>query len=92
MNYHVIRIPESHLSPGLILDAPADPVDFLLVFGGDDAESRARLLTDNTGRPVLRVGGYVTGRGTVVQERLWAVREMAPRDGHLRLRLGDSLT
>jgi hypothetical protein len=92
VNYHVIRIPESHLSPGLILDAPAEPVDFLLVFGDDAAESRARLLTDDTGRPVLRVGGYVTALGAVVQERLWTVREMAPRDGHLRLRLGRSLS
>lgn len=90
MNDHAIRIPDSHLYPGLILDTPADPADFMLVFA-DDSESRVQLVHDDTGRPVLRVGGYVTTRGDVVQERVWTVREMAPRDGHLRLRLGRPL-
>ncbi|MFD1535608.1 hypothetical protein [Nonomuraea guangzhouensis] len=91
MNDHVIRIPDSHLRPGLILDTPADPADFLLIFA-DGSESRVQLVHDDTGRPVLRVGGYVTTRGDVVQERVWTVREMAPRDGHLRLRLGHSIS
>ena len=87
---YVIAVPHSHLSPGLILDAPAGADDFLVVFG-DDTESRAQLLHDDAGRPVLRVGGYMTARGTVVDERLWSVREAARHGDRLRLRLGHSL-
>ncbi|NJP88374.1 hypothetical protein HCN51_02680 [Nonomuraea sp. FMUSA5-5] len=87
---HVIQVPHSHLYPGLILDAPADAHDFLVLFG-DESESRAQLLRDDTGRPVLRMGGYMTARGTVVDERVWTVRESVQRGDRIRLRLGRSL-
>ncbi|MCK2219114.1 hypothetical protein MF672_035755 [Actinomadura sp. ATCC 31491] len=90
MSEYVIEIPYSHLYPGLILDAPADTDDFLVLFG-DDTESRAQLMRDEAGRPVLRVGGYMTARGTVIDERLWSVRETARHGDRLRLRLGRSL-
>jgi hypothetical protein len=90
VNDHVIRIPRPHLAPGLVLDGLVDPADFLLVFD-DDSESRAQLVLDDTGRSVLRVGGYMTTRGDVVEERVWTIREMVRRNGHLRLRLGRSL-
>ncbi|MGP3917816.1 hypothetical protein OHA25_41710 [Nonomuraea sp. NBC_00507] len=90
MSRHVVQIPYSHLHPGLILDAPAGAHDFLVHFG-DDSESRAQLLRDDTGRPVLRMGGYMTAQGTVVDERVWTVREAARHGDHIRLRLGRSL-
>ncbi|WP_188193277.1 hypothetical protein [Nonomuraea sp. SYSU D8015] len=90
MSEHVIEVPYSHLHPGLILDAPADTDDFLVLFG-DDSESRAKLLRDDTGRPVLRLGGYMTARGTVIDERVWTVREAARHGNRVHLRLGHSL-
>ncbi|MEV0163194.1 hypothetical protein ACGFJC_04630 [Nonomuraea fuscirosea] len=90
MTDHVIEVAYSHLYPGLILDAPADAADFLVLFG-DDSESRAQLLRDSTGRPVLRMGGYMTAKGTVIDERVWTVRETVQRGNRLRLRLGRSL-
>ncbi|GAA3589678.1 hypothetical protein GCM10022419_085190 [Nonomuraea rosea] len=90
MSEYVIEVPYSHLYPGLILDAPADTDDFLVLFG-DDSESRAQLLNDDTGRPVLRMGGYMTARGTVIDERVWTVRESVQHGNRLRLRLGRSL-
>ncbi|MEV4569671.1 hypothetical protein AB0K12_38415 [Nonomuraea sp. NPDC049419] len=83
-------MPYSHLHPGLVLDAPADTHDFLVLFG-DDSESRAQLLHDHTGRPVLRMGGYMTANGTVIDERVWTIRESARHGPRLHLRLGDSL-
>ncbi|MEQ4721572.1 hypothetical protein [Nonomuraea sp. B19D2] len=73
-----------------MLDAPAGTDDFLVQFG-DDSESRARLLRDDTGRPVLRLGGYMTAGGTVVDERVWTVRETVRHGDRIRLRLGRSL-
>ncbi|MGI5291355.1 hypothetical protein ACQEVF_49720 [Nonomuraea polychroma] len=90
MTRHVVQIPYSHLHPGLILEAPADAPDFLVLFG-DDSESRAQLLRDDTGRPVLRMGGYMTAHGTVIDERVWTVRETARHGDRVRLRLGRSL-
>ncbi|MEV1175245.1 hypothetical protein [Nonomuraea sp. NPDC049784] len=90
MSTYVIEIPYSHLYPGLILDAPADTDDFLVQFG-DDSESRAQLLRDETGRPVLRMGGYMTAKGTVIDERVWSVHETVRHGDRLRLRLGRSL-
>ncbi|MGW2149420.1 hypothetical protein ACWCOT_34310 [Nonomuraea bangladeshensis] len=87
---YVIAVPHSHLSPDLILDAPAGTDDFLVVFG-DDTEARAQLLHDDAGRPVLRVGGYMTSQGTVIAEQLWSVREAARHGDRLRLRIGRSL-
>jgi hypothetical protein len=87
---YVIEVPYSHLYAGLILDAPADTDDFLVLFG-DDSESRAQLLSDDTGHPVLRMGGYMTARGTVIDERVWTVRERVQHGGRVRLRLGRSL-
>ncbi|GAA3151878.1 hypothetical protein GCM10020001_089270 [Nonomuraea salmonea] len=60
-------------------------------FFGDDSESRAQLLHDHTGRPVLRMGGYMTANGTVIDERVWTIRESARHGPRLHLRLGDSL-
>ncbi|MFI7638006.1 hypothetical protein [Nonomuraea sp. NPDC049400] len=90
MSTYVIEIPYSHLYPGLVLDAPAGADDFLVQFG-DDSESRAQLLRDDTGRPVLRLGGYMTAGGTVVDERVWTVRETVRHGDRLRLRLGRPL-
>ncbi|MGW0811020.1 hypothetical protein [Nonomuraea sp. NPDC002799] len=90
MSTHVIEIAYSHLYPGLILDAPAGTDDFLVLFG-DDSESRAQLLRDTTGRPVLRMGGYMTAKGTVIDERVWTVRESVQHGDRIRLRLGRSL-
>ncbi|MFC4120793.1 hypothetical protein [Nonomuraea zeae] len=90
MSEYVIEVRYSHLFPGLILDAPADTDDFLVLFG-DDSESRAQLLSDDTGRPVLRMGGYMTAKGTVIDERVWTVRERVQRGDRIRLRLGRSL-
>ncbi|KAB8189866.1 hypothetical protein FH608_038395 [Nonomuraea phyllanthi] len=90
MSEHVIDVPSSHLYPGLVLDAPAGAADFLVLFG-DDSESRAQLLRDDTGRPVLRMGGYMTAQGTVVDERVWTLRETLQHGDRVRLRLGPSL-
>jgi hypothetical protein len=87
---HVIEVPYSHLHPGLVLDAPAGAADFLVQFG-DESESRAQLLRDDTGRPVLRLGGYMTAKGTVIDERVWTVRESVRYGDRIRLRLGRSL-
>ncbi|MEW9550790.1 hypothetical protein [Nonomuraea sp. NPDC050783] len=84
---YIIQVQHSRLEPDLILDAPAGTDDFLIAFG-DDTESRAQLLRDEAGRPVLRVGGYMTAEGTVVKERLWTVSEAARHGDRLRLRLG----
>lgn len=89
MKVHLIQTTRPHLAPGMILDAPQEYDDFLLRFG-DDTEVRAELLRQE-GRPLLRVGGYMTMDGTVVQERVWAVREVIERDGRRLLRLGQSL-
>ncbi|TDD17915.1 hypothetical protein [Nonomuraea diastatica] len=90
MTEHVVEVPYSHLYPGLVLDAPAGAFDFLVLFG-DDSESRAQLVSDDTGRPVLRMGGYMTARGTVIDERVWTVRESVRHGNRVRLRLGRSL-
>ncbi|NRQ39525.1 hypothetical protein HII36_48015 [Nonomuraea sp. NN258] len=90
LSERVIEVPYSHLYPGIVLDAPAGTDDFLILFA-DDSESRVQLLADDTGRPVLRVGGYMTARGTVVDERVWTVRETVRDGGRVRLRLGRSL-
>ncbi|MER7499285.1 hypothetical protein AB0L05_05440 [Nonomuraea pusilla] len=90
MNDHVISVPHSHLHPGLVLDAPDGIDDFVVLFS-DDSEARARLLGDESGRPVLRVGGYMTTAGTVVDEKVWTVREALRGGGRLRLRLGRAL-
>ncbi|MBF8185133.1 hypothetical protein ITP53_05140 [Nonomuraea sp. K274] len=90
MSEHLIEVPYSHLHPGLILDAPAGTDDFLVLFG-DDSESRARLMRDDTGRPVLRMGGYMTARGTVIGEHVWTVRETLRYGDRVHLRLGHSL-
>ncbi|MEV3982983.1 hypothetical protein ACIBK9_08390 [Nonomuraea sp. NPDC050227] len=87
---YVIEVPSSHLYPGLVLEAPADAEDFLVLFT-DDSESRAQLLGDASGRPVLRVGGYMTTNGTVIDERVWTVRETLRTGDRLRIRLGRSL-
>ncbi|TDE41693.1 hypothetical protein E1295_29045 [Nonomuraea mesophila] len=87
MNEHVVEVPYSHLYPGLVLDAPAGAHDFLVLFG-DESESRAQLVSDDTGRPVLRMGGYMTARGTVIDERMWTVRESVRHGNRIRLRLG----
>ncbi|MEO3868003.1 hypothetical protein ABGB18_04145 [Nonomuraea sp. B12E4] len=90
MSQYLIEVPYSHLYPGLILDAPAGADDFLVLFG-DDSESRAQLISDGTGRPVLRMGGYMTATGTVIDERLWTVRESVRHGDRVHLRLGDPL-
>lgn len=90
MSEYVIEVPYSHLYPGLVLDAPAHAGDFLVLFA-DDSESRAQLLGDDTGRPVLRVGGYMTTSGTVIDERVWTVRETERNGDRLRIRLGRAL-
>ncbi|MFG1695243.1 hypothetical protein [Nonomuraea sp. NPDC049309] len=89
MSEHVIEVPYSHLRPGLILDAPAGTHDFLVLLG--DTESRAQLLNDDTGRPLLRVGGYMTADGTVVDERVWTVRDLVRHGTRLHLHLGPSI-
>ncbi|NUR91213.1 MAG: hypothetical protein HOY71_44675 [Nonomuraea sp.] len=90
MSEYVTEVSSSHLYPGLVLDAPAHAEDFLVLFA-DDSESRAQLLGDASGRTVLRVGGYMTARGTVVDERVWTVRETERLGDRLRIRLGRSL-
>ncbi|MFI7612428.1 hypothetical protein ACIBP6_14505 [Nonomuraea terrae] len=90
MSELLVEVPYSHLHPGLLLDAPADTVDFLVVFG-DESEARAQLLRDHAGRPLLRVGGYMTAKGTVIGERVWTVREVIRQGDRVRLRLGSAL-
>ncbi|WP_336205350.1 hypothetical protein [Nonomuraea sp. LPB2021202275-12-8] len=90
MNVHLVQTSRTHLAPGMVLDAPVDFDDFLLDFG-DDTESRAQLLRDDSGRPLIRVGGYMTMDGTVVAERVWTVVELLERDGRRLVRLGDPL-
>ncbi|SDI42466.1 hypothetical protein [Nonomuraea jiangxiensis] len=90
MSHYLIEVPYPHLYPGLILDAPAEVDDFLVLFG-DGSESRAQLISDATGRPVLRMGGYMTAAGTVIDERVWTVRESARHGDRLHLRLGEPL-
>ncbi|WP_049573987.1 hypothetical protein [Nonomuraea sp. SBT364] len=84
----LIQTSGPHLAPGMILDAPVEYDDLLLRFG-DDCESRAELLRDETGRPILRVGGYMTMDGTVVAERVWTVSELIESAGRRLIRLGD---
>ncbi|MEU4575710.1 hypothetical protein [Nonomuraea sp. NPDC023979] len=86
----LIETSDPRLAPGMILDAPVEFDDLLLRFG-DDSESRAKLALDDTGRPVLRVGGYMTMDGTVVAERVWTVSEVVERGGRRLIRLGHPL-
>ncbi|WP_460780310.1 hypothetical protein [Nonomuraea fastidiosa] len=89
MSEHVIEVPSSHLRPGLVLDVPAGTRDFLVLIG--DTDSRAQLLNDETGRPLLRVGGYMTADGAVIDERVWTVRESVRHGNRLHLHLGPSI-
>ncbi|MDR8410269.1 hypothetical protein [Nonomuraea sp. 3-1Str] len=91
MNDHLVKIAHPRLQPGLAMEAPADPSDFLLLFT-DETESRARLVRDDTGRPVLRVGARMRLDGTVVDEQVWTVRELVRRPGLTLIRLGEALT
>ncbi|MEV4112786.1 hypothetical protein [Nonomuraea sp. NPDC049695] len=90
MSIYVIEVPDSHLRPGLWFELPADTDDFLVQFGAD-AESRAQLLRDDTGRPVLRMGGYMTATGAVVDEAVWTVSETVRDGDRVRLRIGHAL-
>ncbi|SEG97161.1 hypothetical protein SAMN05444920_110240 [Nonomuraea solani] len=87
---YLIQVSHERLSSGLVLDAPADTDDFLVVLG-DETEARAQLLSDHTGRPLLRMGGYMTGNGSVVDECVWTVTETTRQGDRVRLRLGDAL-
>ncbi|GAA2293070.1 hypothetical protein GCM10010149_45960 [Nonomuraea roseoviolacea subsp. roseoviolacea] len=91
MNDHLVKIAHPRLRPGLAMEAPVDPSDFLLLFT-DDTEARARLVRDDTGRPVLRVGARMRLDGTTVDEEIWTVRELVRRPGLTVIRLGDVLT
>jgi hypothetical protein len=86
----LIQTPHARLSPGMILDAPQEFDDFLLELGGD-TESRAEFLLDDAGRPVLRVGGYMTMDGTVIPECVWTITEISVHAGRRLLRLGTPL-
>ncbi|MEV0389136.1 hypothetical protein [Nonomuraea sp. NPDC050643] len=88
---YLIQVPDARLSPGLVLDAPAGVDDFLVMFGDDETEARAQLLTDHAGRPLLRMGGYMKADGSVVDERVWTVTETERHGDRVRLRLGDAL-
>jgi hypothetical protein len=90
MSAYLVQTTGTHLRPGMVLDAPAYYDDFLLDFG-DDTETRAQLIRDDHGRPLVRVGGYMTMDGTVVAERLWTVQEVLEQDGRRLVRLGDAL-
>ncbi|MEV0198959.1 hypothetical protein [Nonomuraea sp. NPDC050691] len=90
MNDHLVKIAHPRLHPGLAMEAPADPSDFLLLFT-DDTEARAQLVRDDTGRPALRVGARMRPDGSVVDEEIWTVRELVRRPGLTVIRLGDAL-
>lgn len=90
MSAYLVQTTDPHLAPGMILDAPAHNDDFLLNFA-DDTEVRAELIRDDDGRPLVRVGGYMTMDGTVVAERLWTVREVLEQEGRRLVRLGEPL-
>ncbi|MEV0596044.1 hypothetical protein [Nonomuraea cavernae] len=91
MNDQVVQIAHPRLHSDLVMEVPPDPGDFLLLFT-DGSESRAAVVADETGRPTLKAGAYMTPDGGVVDACVWSVRETVRQGERVTLRLGRPLT